>query len=841
MRESLRRRGVLKAGLVGGAAGVAATFVGSALGQERTPTADGAAGLDEAFARLNAAAGRAVLDRSWWPEPVLIERVQLLRRGEDEFLCRVVTRDGAQGWSVGNGFQLRHLYPVFPNKLAGFFAGKDARDWERLLEEVYAYRGNYKLQGLALWVPLATLEFAVLDLLGRLAGRSIGALLGPVVHPKIAVYQANSHRGLSAEATLTKIRETVEATGARALKFKVGRRLGRDTDDPPGRSERLVPMVREAFGDAMTIYADANGGYTVDGAIRLGRIMEAHGYGFFEEPVPFDHYGDTRRVAEALSVPIAGGEQEPSLRNFRGLIARGGLDVVQPDPFYFGGMVRSLRVARMAEAMGLPCVPHISGSGLGYLYMMHFVSALPNAGPFHEFKGFAGGPPITCDTSDLQVHGGEIKVPTGPGLGVELDPGYVAEFRPVGRFQRRDRGAVGQIEGVPDGTPKLLTTFDGEAVTTAEAWEGKRRPEVLAALADHVYGRTPALGATWAVTSRRDEAFETGGRTGTMRQMEVELRPGPAVIEGKPLRVSLLVFLPPGAKDGGAGEGMPTFLALNSRGNQEVHPDPRITPSRHARSGRGERAHRWPIGDLWRRGYALATFQSHDVFPDRPDGEADSVVAWETDDEPEAGARWKALGAWAWGMSRALDVLEQAPGIDGRRVIALGHSRRGKASLWAAAQDTRFAAVVSNNSGCGGAALSRRRVGETVAAINAGFPHWFCDNFRRYNDREDTLPIDQHHLLAMSAPRPVYVASAEQDAWADPVGEYLATHLASAVYPLYGQLSLCRTAPPPVDTPLSDTPAGYHVRRGGHDLLAYDWACFMDFCDRRGLGASERI
>ncbi|MEM1166108.1 MAG: mandelate racemase/muconate lactonizing enzyme family protein [Planctomycetota bacterium] len=360
----------------------------------------------------------------------MISSLELLRDG-DSFICRVRSEDGATGYCIGNGGQLRSLFGVFNDRLRPFFLGRDATDLERLLAEVYVHRSNYKLQGLALWVPLATIEFALLDMLGRIAGRSIGELIGEVQHSEVAVYAANSFRGRSADESIELIRANIEATGARALKFKVGGRMSNNRDDPPGRTERLIPMVRQAFGDDMVVYADANGSYDVDESIRIGRLMQEHGFAFFEEPTPFDWYEETRAVADALTIPIAGGEQEPSLRNFRWLIGNDGLDIVQPDLFYFGGMIRSMRVARMAAARGKPCVPHISGWGAGYLYMLHFVSALPNTGPYHEFKGLNPDLPITSDTSDLGVRNGAVRVPTGPGSGVEIDPAFVARHQPV--------------------------------------------------------------------------------------------------------------------------------------------------------------------------------------------------------------------------------------------------------------------------------------------------------------------------------------------------------------------------------------------------------------------------
>lgn len=393
-------------------------------------TSGGERNQPNSFPRLDEILSSEVLKSELFPDPVIIASVELLRY-DNNFICRVRSEDGAEGLSVSNNSQMRSLYPIFINRLQPFFPGKDARELDQLLEEVYVYRSNYKLQGLPLWVPLATLEFAVLDMLGRIAGVSMGNLLGTTHHKEIGVYRANNHRGKTASESLERIIKTVEQSGAKALKFKVGGRMRRNRETPPGRTEALIPMIREHFGKEMTIYADSNGSYDVPEAIRIGRILEEYQIDFYEEPVPFDWYEETRQVAEALEIPVAGGEQEPSLHNFRWLIGHDGLDIVQPDIFYFGGMIRSLKVARMAEITGKPCIPHISGSGLGYLYMLHFVSILPNAGPYHEFKGFNPDIPLECDTSDLTVKDGKVTVPSGPGSGIALDPDFVAKHQPV--------------------------------------------------------------------------------------------------------------------------------------------------------------------------------------------------------------------------------------------------------------------------------------------------------------------------------------------------------------------------------------------------------------------------
>lgn len=387
-------------------------------------------GQNDQYAILDKIIAAKVLKRHLWTSPVIIETMELLRF-KDNFLCRVRSKEGGVGISVSNNDQMKSLYPVFLNRLQPFFIGKDARNIESLMDEVYVYRSNYKMQNLALWVPLATIEFAILDLLGQLTKKSIGELIGNISNRHIAVYQANGDRGISAEDTIIKIKEEVEKSSAKALKFKVGGRMSNNTELPLGRTEKLIPLVRKTFGDDMVIYADSNGSYTVDEAIRIGKLMQEYKYDFYEEPVPFDWYEETRQVAASVTIPVAGGEQEPSLHMMRWLIANDALQILQPDIFYFGGMVRSMKVALMAQALGKVCTPHISGSGLGYLYMLHFVSAIPNAGPFHEFKGFNDELPFECKTSSLASVDGVITVPSGPGLGIDIDPSFINKHQLV--------------------------------------------------------------------------------------------------------------------------------------------------------------------------------------------------------------------------------------------------------------------------------------------------------------------------------------------------------------------------------------------------------------------------
>lgn len=379
---------------------------------------------------LQAEMDRSVFKKELFPEPVIIESLQLLHR-DGVFYLRARSRDGAVGYSVSNEMHMAYLYPLLIKRIIPFFIGKDARQLDELLEALYRADSNYKYQGLAFWVCQATVEFALLDLLGRIAGKPMGELIGATHDRRVAAYQANNYRGKSAEESAALIEKTVRETGAKAAKFKVGGRMSKNQDDPPGRTEKLIPLVRKVLGDDITIYADSNGSYDVPNSIRVGRMLEDIRAGFFEEPCPFDHYEETRQIAEALTMPIAGGEQDSSLWLFKWMIANNALQVVQPDLFYFGGMIRCMKVARMAQAAGIPCTPHISGTGLGYLYMLHFVSVIPNAGPYHEFKGLPKNIEFTCNSSSLTPEDGVITAPDGPGLGIEFEPNFIKKLEPV--------------------------------------------------------------------------------------------------------------------------------------------------------------------------------------------------------------------------------------------------------------------------------------------------------------------------------------------------------------------------------------------------------------------------
>jgi hypothetical protein len=390
--------------------------------------------------------------------------------------------------------------------------------------------------------------------------------------------------------------------------------------------------------------------------------------------------------------------------------------------------------------------------------------------------------------------------------------------------------------------PDPLVIKDGTPVRDAADWRAKRRSELLELFSREVYGRTPAgrpAAMDWEVTSVDRAAL--GGKA-VRKEVTIwfsEDKDGP--------RMSLLIYQPAGGT--GAHAPWPAFLGLNFSGNCCVHSDPGITLPRgwlrpNERFGivanratdrtRGVETAQWSVETVIARGYATATIFHGDLCEDRPEGlDADVAKLFDTGGaEVRAPDAWGALGVWAWGLSRALDYLESDPEIDAGRVAVHGHSRMGKAALWAGAQDERFALVISNESGCGGAALSKRDFGEAAVHINSYFPHWFARRFRTYNANEAGLPVDQHQLLALIAPRPLYVASAVEDRWADPLGEFLSLKGAEPVYALFGKRGLAVTELPEPDQPAHGDAIAYHIRSGEHDVTPYDWSQFLDFADR---------
>lgn len=393
---------------------------------------------------------------------------------------------------------------------------------------------------------------------------------------------------------------------------------------------------------------------------------------------------------------------------------------------------------------------------------------------------------------------------------------------------------------IPEFTlPELLITNNGEKITDAKGWMKKRRPEVLALFENTMYGKIPGKLkiSSWKVLEESNDALN-----GKAIRKQILLTFSK---NNKELDVNLLVYLPKGIKKA------PLFVGYNFYGNHTVVNDPAIiVPSSWSRNNkeyevtdnkpneqaRGNASGRWAIEKIIDAGYGLATMFYCDVDPDKQTRDgldfSDGVHPLlyrkgQTNPLPD---EWGAISAWAWGLSRAMDYFEKDNAIDSERIIVMGHSRLGKTSLWAGALDQRFAVVISNNSGCGGAALTRRKVGETLVVMNDAFGHWLCDNNLKYDNKENELPVDQHMLIALMAPRPVYIASAEEDKWADPKGEYLSGYHATPVYKLFNKPGLTSKEMPGINHPVMTT-IGYHIRSGGHSVTDYDWEQYIRFAN----------
>ena len=363
---------------------------------------------------LDVAVAKPVLDLSGLDTPLIIDSIRLLENGGEQFI-HVRTKDGAEGVSLTNG--RRYLGPILRDLVIPFLLGKDARKLEsELLFELYRYRSNYKLQGLALWSVQAWVEFALLDLMGRACGKSIGDLLGGRIRDEIDFYVASGRRDSTPEEEVEYLQSLVDETGAKAVKFRLGGRMSRNLDASPGRSEALIPLARKALGDAIDLHGDANSSYDPEYALPIGRLLEEVGAVYFEEPCPFDHLEDTKEVADSLELPVSGGEQEYSERRFRWMIANRGVDIVQPDLHYYGGMIRSARVANMAEVADMPTTVHISG-GFGFVYMLHFASRTKNIGRYQEYKRNIEKYADWFDPP-LWIRDGKLGVPNGPGVGI---------------------------------------------------------------------------------------------------------------------------------------------------------------------------------------------------------------------------------------------------------------------------------------------------------------------------------------------------------------------------------------------------------------------------------------
>jgi hypothetical protein len=377
---------------------------------------------------------------------------------------------------------------------------------------------------------------------------------------------------------------------------------------------------------------------------------------------------------------------------------------------------------------------------------------------------------------------------------------------------------------------------DGRKVSSSQEWFEQRRPELKALFEHYMYGSIPAKTGqpkTHIIGEYND--FLKG--KATLKLVQLETGPGAAP------KINLMLVLP--TKLAGPA---PVFLAMNFCGNQALTLDPRVpltqswlrggmcsgcVSNNATESSRGTQAGDWPMEEIVRRGYALASFCSGDIDPDRAD-QSTGVYAWLSGGDAtknEAASRGT-IAAWAWGFERCVDYLVTETNIDSRRIAALGHSRNGKTALLAAAFDERIAMAFPHQAGCGGTAPSRGKTGESVKAINDQFPHWFNAVFKQFNDAPQRLPFDQNCLLALCAPRPVLFSAAQEDQWSNPSGQFEVAQAAEPVYRLLGVEGL-GTAHMPEPGQLVGNRVGYYIREGKHSMTADDWKVFMDFADRQ--------
>ncbi len=386
--------------------------------------------------------------------------------------------------------------------------------------------------------------------------------------------------------------------------------------------------------------------------------------------------------------------------------------------------------------------------------------------------------------------------------------GWKASEYLVKRLSESRAGVNYYEEKVPFYTlPAPLRSKAGDIIRNRHYWMKIRRPELLGLFRENIYGKLP--GTTYRKSFRvvHTDRYAMHGAA-TLKQVDINIEAG-----GKALTINLTMFVPNNIQ-----KAAPVFLLINNRDTSNTDPTRKV------------KSEFWPAEEVVSRGYAIAAFSNADVDPDNFDGFENGIHG--ILDQGERGDdAWGSIAAWAWGAGRCMDYLETDPDINSKQVAVVGHSRGGKTALWAGAEDERFALVVSNESGCGGAALARRKYGETVSMINNSFPHWFCLNYRKYNDNEDSLPVDMHELMALIAPRALYVASASDDLWADPKGSYLALFNSLPVFRLFDSDNNIPESVPALGKPVFTKNVAYHIRAGEHDLKLEDWQHFMDFSD----------
>lgn len=354
--------------------------------------------------------------------PVKVKSIEVLRNGKNYFI-RSTSTEGAVGIALAKD-PIQDFLPILMRRVIPFYAGKDARDLESLVDGVY--QQHYKLAGQAFWLPVASVEQSLWDLLGRVSKKSVGELMGGVLRKEVPVYLSGSGRELTAEQEVDVYVRGLQETGAKAVKFKIGGRMSRNADAYPGRTETMVKLARKRMGDKVTLYADANGSYDAQKGIEVGKMLQDLNFQFFEEPCPWEEISETKKVADALDMKIAVGEQDASLWRFQWMMETGVMQIVQPDLNYNGGFVRAARVARIARKFGIPITPHNTQTGAASAKILHFASAIPNSGEFMEYPHRGLPKAESWYTPNFSIKDGNISVPTGPGLGIEFDPKYMS-------------------------------------------------------------------------------------------------------------------------------------------------------------------------------------------------------------------------------------------------------------------------------------------------------------------------------------------------------------------------------------------------------------------------------
>jgi hypothetical protein len=383
--------------------------------------------------------------------------------------------------------------------------------------------------------------------------------------------------------------------------------------------------------------------------------------------------------------------------------------------------------------------------------------------------------------------------------------------------------------------PQLLQSNNNESINSFDLWIKNRKPEILNFFTDSVFGAIPEVSYNF---SYKLISLDTSALKNKAIKKEIDIY----IVKKDTLTISLLLYIPKNVSKA------PVFLGLNFFGNQTISDDTtvRITQSwvenrsafgidnnKATRASIGVRKNRWPVDTIISHGYALATVHYADIFPDYQGMNKGIIALFEDSGKNRSSNDWGTIAAWSFGLMRVVDYLVADSMIDNEKISVVGHSRLGKAALWAGVQDERIALVVSNNSGCSGAALSKREFGETIWRINNNFPHWFCDNYKFFNHNEKALKYDQHMLLALIAPRKLYVASAQEDLWADPRGEYLSLYHASEVYKLINLHTVLPFEMPTIHQPIISGNIGYHIREGKHDVVLYDWQQFLKFANKQ--------